>query len=363
MTRTPLETPPAPTAALGPILHVAERRTAAAFMPLIAETLRGLARQGVHSTLLTNDEELILRLGDAAVGAHLVRDLSGWRAWPLWRYLRRQVLPQPSVVHLWGTTGLGWIRQWTQTARLPLIVHALNRRHHRRLESLRAGPHEWRISSVRSGEVGEVVPGGVRDLPAAFVPLSAPAARPESAICSVLAVTSFAQYTGCAALLEAVAQFAPGGERVQVALLGAGPGIEPVWQKLRELNLGACVSLLDTPQLWDRVLPEVDIVVVPAEEQEYALVALSAMGHAKPVIAARQQRGPWFHEDRTCWMFTPGSATELAYLLARVLEKPAQAAELAASAREYARAHHPLAVLLQRLGELYTEVAQSSRNG
>jgi len=81
------------------------------------------------------------------------------------------------------------------------------------------------------------------------------------------------------------------------------------------------------------------------------------MAHGKTVIAARHQPADWFIEDRTAWQFSPGSAVELAYLLARAIERPQQAQALGESAAAYVRAHHAPSTAVDELLAAYGAAA------
>lgn len=77
------------------------------------------------------------------------------------------------------------------------------------------------------------------------------------------------------------------------------------------------------------------------------------MASGKIVIAARDQLGDWFVENRTCWQFTPGSAVELAYHLERLASPSRHAAELRKSALAYVRQHHAIGGLVRCLLAAY----------
>lgn len=352
---------------LAHVLHLADRDVNLRFGPMLAQVLPGLCAGGIRTTLVSDDPALLDRLERTPVGRLAAPCLAGWRGWSLPALLTARLTPTPDVLHLWGTGGLWWARRWSRQTGVPLLVHALGVRH---AERLAAGPRRrdervvlaagglaaaWRgRASVAAAKFRTVAPGIAP--PVVSTDFHTPGREAEGRALAILCVSEFAERDGLAVLVEAVAQLHRRGTDLHAVLIGSGAGSEAVWQCIRDHAASECVSLLDEPALWEKALPEVEVLVVPAGQRELSIVPLLAMGLGKVVITSRDQLADWFVEGTTCWQFTPGSAVELAYLLARVVEQPAAAQELTANALACVRERHSLRQALESLWAVYGEV-------
>ncbi len=343
----------------GRVLHVADADVLARFGPMLEQVLRGLMTRGLACELLTAEEHPALKLAPGVV-LHTVPSLAGLRAWRLWRDLPSQITDPPDLVHLWGTAGLGWVQSWAARRHVPILVHALGRRHTERL--LRGGL----FGSVHLAAACPALAEPIRRrFPLAAVPcellepaVDAPPVAPPAAgrVFQVLYAGPVDRMCGVELLVDAVAQLRTSGAEVQGALVGDGPGVPAVWRRLRARGVHDALAMVGEPELWERALPEVDACIIPACQRELSIIPLLAMALGRLVIASRDQLAGWFVEDTTAWQFTPGSAVELAYLLSRAIEQPHQADALRSSARAYARAHYGVELLLERLLNVYARV-------
>jgi len=341
------------------VLHVADREVCVRMAPMLAQVLSGLCAIRLRVSLLTDDSEMIARLDGSGVECHLVAHVAGWRAWELRALLASHFQSLPGVVHLWGTAGLWWLQRWAWRARVPVLIHALGESNVRHLLSrgLHVNQHLAVASAALAGPLRERFPLAIGRcqtiLPAIAPPLHPAEPRDAAHTFSALCVGPFAEDCGLDILIDAVAQLRRDHPDSQVAIVGEGPGMDATWGYIRQRGVGECISRVDEANLWEKVLPEVDALVVPAAQREFSIAPLLAMGLGKVVIASRDQIGEWFIEDRTCWQFTPGSAVELAYLSARAIEQPKHARELSEAAIEYVRNHHPVRELIERIITLY----------
>jgi hypothetical protein len=351
----------APAPAVDHVLHVADRSVCARFGPMLGQLTQGLCATGVHTALLTDDPQTAARFQRSPVDCHTVPHLSGWRAWGLGGYLASHFAPPPDVVHVWGTAGLGAVQRWASGAGVPVLVHVLGMTHVERL--IRTGVGRSHVVAASAMLAGQF-PSGVcrcRAIRLAVAPpVTSVRAGPPDHTFSVLCVTHGAEGGGLEALVDAVAQLRRNKCDLQVGLVGGGPDVSAVWRRIRTQDVRECVSLVDDPALWEKVLPEVDACVVPGPQRELSIVPLLAMALGKVVIAARDQLGEWFIEDQTAWQFTPGSAVELAYLLSRAIEHPKRAHDLGLAAAEYVRAHHSIRDMIAALQEVYTQVVEGA---
>jgi glycosyltransferase involved in cell wall biosynthesis len=341
------------------VLHVADQDVCVRFGPMLVQALQVLSAGGLRLALLAGDRELLARLEGTSVERRCLLHLGGWRAWGLDTYLHAHYSPPPDLVHLWGTTGLWGVQRWLRRVKVPLIVHALGAADVKRL--MRGGLGNGQCVAVASQALAApllarfpMVAGRCHVIPPAIAPpLRAAPERPPQRTFSVLCVGPFGAHCGLEVLIDAVAELRRRSSPVQVALIGAGPGVSPAWRRMRERQVRECISLIDEPRLWEKVLPEMDACVVPGGQPELSIVPLLAMARGKLVVASRDQPAEWFVEDQTAWQFTPGSALELAYLLARALEQPQRAQELGQRAAAYVRTHYSVREMIEQLVALY----------
>jgi glycosyltransferase involved in cell wall biosynthesis len=344
------------------VLHVADCDFFDRFGHMFRRLGLGLYGEGVRVSLLTDDGQALRDLEGTPIDVRGVPGLSGWRAWRLGHFLTSQFSPPPTLVHLWGTTCLRALADWTQRASTPLLIHLtsgndldrLSRRGVRANEHVAAGCRQFgAVLQARRPLVAEFVHPVP---PALLIPDHAePAPAPEHTL-GVVWTGRFEQRSGLQVLIDALAQLRCKNCDMQVVLIGSGEPGRVVWREIRRQGIGDCVSLIDEPEFWEAAVPGADVCVVPACQDELALAPLAAMALGRVVIASRDQIAEWFIEDRTVWQFTPGSAVELAYHLSRAAERHPDASVLARSAAGYAREHHSITRLIAQLAELYHRI-------
>lgn len=341
------------------ILHVADRDVLARFGLMFSQLLPALAASGLRVSLLSDDEPMLASFEGTPVERHRVEHLHGWRAWRLGSVLGARFGTPPKIAHLWGTASLRWMQGWLRSARVPTVIHALGASHIAHLARRGIRSHERVVSASRS-----LLEPLVQHHPLAagacqtILPGVAPPLWPERELrldhtLGVLCVTHLGNLAGLVLLMQAAAQLRRTAFDLQIAVVGAGSLAHAAWNKIRGERVQDCLSIVDEPGLWERVLPGVDVCVVPTRQQELWLAPLLAMALGKAVIASRDQVAEWYVENRTCWQFTPGSAVELAYLLERVTAQPKHVQELCAGAAEYVRERHTISELIEHLLALY----------
>ncbi len=358
-----VDTPP-----IGHVLHVADARVTVRCGPMLAQIWSGLAAAGVRTSLLTNDGDAIARLEGLPIECGWVPHVGGWRGWGLGSQLTARFRPPPDLVHLWGTPGLWWVQRWASKAGVALVVHALGAAHVDRL--MRSGLGHDQHAVLASERLTAslltrfpLVASRCWTIPLVVAPPVRPAGdRSAERTLGVVAVCSAEGSGGVELLIDAVGQLRRSQCDVQAVVISDGLETRSLWQRIREREAQACVSLINEPGLWEKALHGADVCVVAAEQRELWLAPLLAMGMGKVVIASRDQPAEWFVEDRTAWQFTPGSAAELAYLLARAAEQPKLAGELGEKAAEYVRRHHAVGEAVARLLGVYRAVRHTGKH-
>jgi glycosyltransferase involved in cell wall biosynthesis len=355
--------PPAPPP-VGHVLHVVGADVAQRFRPMLAQALPGLSTTGIRCSLLTDDLEMVQRLDDSPVECHWVQRLTGWQAWNLAGILALRFRPPPDLVHVWGTVGLSTIQRWAGVAHLPVVIYATGADDVERVMRSGLRSNQWLVEAANAlaGPILEGHPqmaARCRILPPAVAPPVRPTReRDPQAILSVLCVSKLEAHFGIEVLIDAVAQLHHRGAELQVGILGTGRAVGPLWRRMRDGGIGDSLSIIDDADLWERVVPDIDVCVVPGRQHAIHVAPLLAMGLGRLVITSRDQLAEWFVEEGNCWQFTPGSVVELAYLLARASEQPKQVRQLGEQAADYVRAHHAMGDFVAGLCVIYRDVVE-----
>ena len=113
-----------------------------------------------------------------------------------------------------------------------------------------------------------------------------------------------------------------------------------VWRFAREQGVLQSVSLLDDMDAHRELVLRGDILVYPDARGEHRTVFLDAMAHGMVVVAARDPLLGWLIDAQTARLVDPHDAGAWEVALAAMLDDPAAARALGASARQYVREHH-----------------------
>lgn len=347
------------------ILHVANCDIFDRFGQMPRHLALALNADGLRISLLTDDPVAAADIEGTPIGCYLVRVLSGWPAWRLGRQLSRRFVPLPDLVHLWGTTDLHPVSDWARRSGIPVLVSALSikdvericRRGTRKDIQVAVGCRGFLdLLDRQSAALAASTPVC---LPALLIPeLPVEKCTEDKHTLGVIWTGQFTEDAGLEMLVDAVAGLRRKDCDLQVALVGAGPSTQAMQGRIRVAGVQSCVSLIDEPDLWEKAMGGADVCVVPARQAVLSLAPLLAMALGKIVVASRDQIAEWFIEDQTCWQFTPGSAVELAYHLARVADGDRHAGELRQTATAYVREHHTISQLVSNLAAIYQRIAQ-----
>jgi glycosyltransferase involved in cell wall biosynthesis len=205
------------------------------------------------------------------------------------------------------------------------------------------------------------IPNGVEI--AAWVP--APGAReevraewavPETAPL-VGSVGHLSPVKGHGDLLEAMAAVVARRPEARCVMVGEGPLRESLEQRAGALGLSDRITFAGIRSDVPRVLAALDLVVQPSQTEGMSNAVLEAMAAGVPVIATDTGGNPDLLRDGVSGLLVPpGSSTELASAMLRLLEDPAAARALAATARKRAADSFSLSAMIHRYEDLYAEL-------
>ncbi len=346
------------------VLHVADAGAFARFGRMFRQLGLALSDEGARVSLLTDDADAAAGLDGTPITDHFFRPLRGWGVWRLHSYLRRRFDPPPDVVHVWGTTCLEYLSDWTLSSAGALVIHVTSRRDVERVMRRGVRDHEHLIAAC--DEYGELLrdrwptlADSIRVLkPSLLLPKDVPGLSVRDRTLGLLWSGSLDKNSGLGVLIEAVARLREKKRDLQVGLIGRGPATRPLWQEIRRRGVQDCFSIIAEPNLWDQAMAGADIFVVPTCQYELSLAPLLAMALGKVVVASRDQVADWFVEDETSLQFTPGSAVELAYHVTRTADAHPNVLALARGASEYVHRHHAVTDLAVELAGLYHTLRQ-----
>ena len=346
------------------VLHVADAAAFVRFGRMFRQLGLALTEEGVRVSLLTDDADAAAELDGTPIKQHLFQPMAGWGVWRLHGYLRRQFDPPPDIVHVWGTTCLGYLSDWTLGCDTALLIHATSLRDVERLKRRGVRGNERLIAACQQfgGLVRQRWPTLSSSFPvlapALLLPENVPSLSVRGKTLGLIWSGRLDKHCGLEVLIEAGARLRAQNCDFHVGVIGRGPALRPLWREMRRQGVSDHFSLVTEPKLWDRALTGADILVVPACQHELALAPLLAMGLGKVVIASRDQIAEWFIEDETSLQFTPGSAVELAYHVMRIAASHPNVMAVARSAASYVRQNHAITRLAGELAALYHALRQ-----
>lgn len=350
------------------VLHVADAGVFARFGRMFRQLGLALGEEGARVSLLTDDVAAAAALDGTPIADHFFRPLRGWGVWRLHSFLRRQFDPPPEVVHVWGTTCLDYLSEWTLGFDGILVIHVTSRGDVEHVARRGVRGHEHLVAAC--DEYGEslrdrwpTLADSIRVLrPGLLLPENAPGLSVRGRTLGLLWSGTLDKNCGLGVLIEAVARLRERNCDLQVGLIGRGPATRPLWQEIRRRGVQDRFSIIAEPGLWDRAMAGADVFVVPSCQYELSLAPLLAMALGKVVIASRGQVADWLIEDETSLQFAPGSAVELARHLTRTAAAQPSVLALARGASEYVHRNHAITDLAAELAGLYHTLRRQRGN-
>jgi glycosyltransferase involved in cell wall biosynthesis len=171
--------------------------------------------------------------------------------------------------------------------------------------------------------------------------------RTQLGICAdeavVLAIGRMSREKGHADLLRALGQLRSLSRKWKLVLVGAGPERDSLGQLVQELGIGERVHFAGFHGDVRPFYAIADVFVLPSHSEGSSNVLLEAMMAKVPIAATRAGGNPEIVlEEETGLLAAIADPPGLARAIARLLEEPARASQLAAAG--YARATHEFSV-------------------
>lgn len=167
-------------------------------------------------------------------------------------------------------------------------------------------------------------------------------------------------------LLEATGKLLrnPALHRTQLLIVGDGPAYEQLDQYARELGISARVKFLGVRQDIERLLPLMDVFVLPSLYEGFGIAIVEAMASGCPVIATRVGGIPELVEhNRTGLLVRSGDVDELVVAMETVLLSQEDARRLALAGQEIARLKFSIEAAIQSHQNLYETLLAPIRAG
>jgi glycosyltransferase involved in cell wall biosynthesis len=349
------------------ITHIISDDVYLRFAPMLRELLPQLAEEEFRILTVTDSLRICDALTPLGVECRMATALSGWRAWRLAAELRQIFATRPALIHIWGCEGLPRLTRFANDARIPVLLHVLGDDDLAAVQRLRDTRERHYAGACTTfctvlGSAGNLTHYPVRPLRPAVPETGIPDhhhVTPSTR--GALWVGRFDDAAGLETALDAVAEVRQRQLKFQFALLGEGPALHDVWRSARERSVQDLVTLIESPDLWEVALAGADVLIIPGRQDRLTIIPLIAMAMGKLVFASDDQTADWFVHDQTSWLFTPGTAHELASLFARAEENPDRAATLLERAREYVQRNHGMEQLVTSLSEFYQTIAYPQR--
>lgn len=162
-----------------------------------------------------------------------------------------------------------------------------------------------------------------------------PLATPLAGRQTVTTVANLRPGKGHDVLLDAAARIVRRQPGVRFQIVGDGPRREALVARAAMLGLSANVRFMGHCDNIPQLLSESDVFAFPSFMEASPNSVLEAMAAGLPIVATRAGGIPEVvHDERTGLLVPPGNADAMASAILRLLEDPALAARLGASAHQ-----------------------------
>lgn len=166
---------------------------------------------------------------------------------------------------------------------------------------------------------------------------------------------------GHADLVEAIALVKKSGHKVSLVLIGDGPERPTLVQRIAKHGLQEVVYLAGYVQAPQRLLEEVDLLVLPSHTEGLPNAALEALLMDVPVLATRVGGTPEVIIDgETGRLVAPHAPSELAAGIVEFLSSPEIWKQMAAKGKERVKRHFDFRARTNKLEAIYEEVMSTA---
>lgn len=165
-------------------------------------------------------------------------------------------------------------------------------------------------------------------------------------------------------LFDALARMPAAGRGWQLLLVGDGVDREPLERRARELGLDGSVRFAGERADVERLLPMMDVFVLPSREEGIPNALLEAMAAGRPSVATAVGGTPEVLQDGvTGWLVPAQDPDALARALEEVLAHPLEAARRGEAARRHALAELSIDAMARRHEVFYELVSGGPGDG
>jgi glycosyltransferase involved in cell wall biosynthesis len=158
-------------------------------------------------------------------------------------------------------------------------------------------------------------------------------------------------------LLGAVTALRNSFPRLRLLIAGEGPDRGKIEGLISQHGLNSVVTMAGSQTDMASVYKSIDIFVLPSLNEGLPMTLLEAMAAGKAIIATRVGAVPQVITDQvTGLLVEPADAASLAQAISQLLSHPDLCRQLAHRARACVERDYTAAGMVQKYGELYTEV-------
>lgn len=140
-------------------------------------------------------------------------------------------------------------------------------------------------------------------------------------------------------------------------LLGSGRRESFLRRRIRERGLTSYITLAQPAGDLSRATHSADIFVCPSQDATFAGDALQAMGAGMVVATFPNVLCDHYRDGETVVVCKKSKAEALADVIEHLIEDRSEARRIAQGAMEYVRTHHSVSGMVERVAEVYRELA------
>lgn len=159
--------------------------------------------------------------------------------------------------------------------------------------------------------------------------------------------------------LDVIARLVPQRPRLRLWIAGDGPMRAEVEARTRQLRLEERVHFLGYREDVPDLMQAADALLLTSRSEGVPQVITQALGLGLPVVSTRVGSvSELIDHERTGLLGPPEDADALAHALARLLDHPAWARQLAANGQAHVRAHYSLEAMLDATEKVYAQALE-----